>query len=128
MKVEIRKPTNEDLSRFKECLALDGDHIGQDPDQWTSAPGEFMVFHDDKGNRAWLRIERVLRVSLQHDQKAPKSATRSILYNAFHWILGMARSSGYSEVIFESRAPRLIQFLQKLFGVKPVESNFSVRT
>ena len=124
----LRKPTKDDLVRFKECLAADTDHAGQDADSWTAEPGEFMVFFDGKGNRAWIRIERVLRISLQHDQQVSQRATARILYKAFFWILGQSRESHFTEIVFESRAMRLIQFLQKLFGVKSVEANYSVRT
>src|SRR6266704_7087503 len=115
--IDLRSATTDDLARFKECLAADADHAGQDADSWTAEPGELLVFYDEKGNRVWMRLERVLRVSLQHDQECSKSATRSLLYKAFHWVLGSARQSLFCEVIFESRAERLIQFLQKLFGV-----------
>jgi hypothetical protein len=116
------------LARFKECLAADIDHAGQDADSWLAEPGEFMVLYDEKGNRAWMRIERVLRVSLQHDQECSKSATRSLLYKGFRWVLGSARQSLFSEIVFESRAERLIQFLKKLFGVQPVKENYHLRT
>lgn len=112
--------------RFKQCLALDADHGQQDPDLWTASPGEFWTFYDEKGNRVWVRIERVLRVSIQHDDAVSRKAQVSLLYKAFFWLAGMARNSGFAEVIFESRAVRLIQFLQKLFGVKPVEDNYSL--
>jgi hypothetical protein len=125
LKVEIRKPTPDDLARFKECLALDEAHAGQDPDEWTAAPGEFMVFYDEQGRRVWCRVERVLRVSMQHEKS---KRTALIINQGLRWVIGQARKAGYSEVLFESRAPRLIQFLQKLFGVKPVEGNFYVRT
>jgi hypothetical protein len=126
--IQIRKPTEDDLLRFKECLAADSDHSGQDPDLWSAEPGEFWTFCDSKGNRLWVRMERVLRISIQHDQQSSKIAMMKILYKAFHWLLGSARQSQFSELIFESRASRLIQFLQKLFGVKAVEANYSVRT
>jgi hypothetical protein len=124
----MRKPTEADLARFKECLAADPDHGKQDGDSWTEAPGEFLVFYDEKGNRIWIRIERALRVHIQHDHDVPRKALIVLLYKAFHWLAGSARNSGFVEVIFESRATRLIQFLQKLFGVKPVEENYYLRT
>jgi hypothetical protein len=128
MKIDLRKPTEEDLARFRECLVADPDHTSQDPDEWLAGPSEMLVFYDTKGNRVWIRIERVLRVSLQHDPRCSKAATASILYKAFHWLVGSARQSMFTEIVFESRAHRLIQFLQKLFGVKPLEENFHLRT
>ena len=123
----IRQPTEEDLERFKVCLEADPDHKGQDPEDWTGPGGEFMVVYDERGNRLFLRIERALRVSIQHDPQYSRLGTSRILYKAFHWLLSQSRQSGFSEVVFESRAPRLIQFLTKLFGVKPVE-DYRVRT
>jgi hypothetical protein len=126
--IHIRKPTEDDLLRFKECLAADPDHAGQDAELWSAEPGEFWTFCDAKGNRLWVRMERVLRISIQHDQRSSKIAMMKILYKAFHWLLGSARQSQFSELIFESRANRLIQFLQKLFGVEPVKENYHLRT
>jgi hypothetical protein len=128
MSVDLRKPTEDDLARFKECLAADPDHGQQDADAWTAAPGEFMVFFSEKGERVFVRIERVLRVSLQDDPELPLKARVSLLYKTFCWLAGSARNNGFAEVVFESRAPRLIQFLQKLFGVKPLKENFHLRT
>lgn len=126
--IDLRKPTEEDIARFKECLAADPFHHEQDADTWLADDGELLVFYDGKGNRVWIRIERVLRVSLQHDQNVSKGRMAALLYKAFHWMLGTARQSKYTEIIFESNASSLIAFLQKLFGIKPVESNFHVRT
>lgn len=128
MKVEIRKPTEDDLVRFKECLATDSDHASQDADSWAAVPGEFMVIFDERGNRVWVRIERVLRVSFQHDPETPRKQLVSLIYKGLYFVIGSARSKDFSEVIFESRAGRLIQFLQKLFGFKPVEENYHLRT
>ena len=126
--MNLRKATEEDLQRFKECLAADPDHGEQDPDAWTAPPGEFMVFFDENGNRVFARIERVLKVSMQHDPGCRKRNTAAIIHNGFHWLLGRARENGFSEVIFESRAPRLIRFLGKLFGAEPVRETYCVRT
>lgn len=103
---------------------MDADHAKQDADEWTAAPGEFMVFYDERGNRVFCRIEKVLRVSIQHENR--KAA--HIINQGFRWLLGAARSSGCTEVLFESHAPRLIQFLQKLFGFERLKRQFSVRT
>lgn len=124
MKVELRKPTDDDIVRFRECLAADPDHASQSADDWLVG-GEFMVFHDDKGNRAWVRIEKVLRVSMQHE---PSRRAAVIINEGLRWVIGAARNSGFSEVVFESRAPRLIHFLQKLFGFERLKRQYSVRT
>ncbi len=89
-------------------------------------PGEFLVFaeHD---TRVWVRIERVLRVHIQHDPESKTRATASLIYKGFSWIQSAARNAGYSEVIFESKAPSLIRFVKKLFGFEPVEANYHVR-
>jgi hypothetical protein len=126
--VDLRKPTEADLARFKECLAADEYHKEQDADSWAAAPGELMTFFDTKGNRVWVRIEKVLRVSIQHDPETSRKALVAILYKGFSWLQGQARKEGFSEVIYQSRAPRLIAFLAKVFGFKPVTDNFHVWT
>lgn len=126
MNIDMRKPTEADLVRFKECLAVDADHGKQDMDAWTAAPGEFWTFYDEQENKVWVRIERVLRVSIQHDPAVARNRQASLFYKAFFWLAGSARSSGFTEVIFESRAVRLIRFVKKLFGVLPLEDTYSL--
>lgn len=128
MRVDIRKPTEDDLARFKECLASDADHSKQDIDAWLAGPGEFWTFYDQAGNRVWVRIERVLRVHFQHDHETPRRELVSLIYKGISWVIGAAREKQFEEVLFESRATRLILFLEKLFGFTPVEANFHLRT
>jgi hypothetical protein len=125
--VRLRKPTPDDLKRFNECLASDPDHVGQDADSWLAEPGEFWTFYNGD-TRVWCRVERVLRVSIQHDQDCPRKAIAPLIYKGFAWILGMARQKGFTEIIFESKAPRLILFIQKLFGFEPVRNHFHLRS
>ena len=126
MRVDLRRPTEEDLARFRECLAADADHALQDADTWITPPGEFMTFYDEAGNRLWVRIEKVLRISIQHDQDVPLKALPRLLHQSFAWLFGAARNSQFTEIIFESRAKRLIQFVKKHFGVEPVTDNYHV--
>ena len=128
MKVDLRKATADDISRFKECLRADPEHAKQIPDEWVSKPGEFLVFYDEKGNRVWARVELAVRISVQHDHKVSPLITANILYHGLRWIMGRSRNMGYTEVIFESRANRLIQFFQKRFGFEPVRENYHVWT
>jgi hypothetical protein len=126
--VDLRKATPADLERFRECLAADPDHAGQDAEEWTAAPGELVVFYDEHENRVFVRLERVLRVSIQHDPATPKRAITEIIYKGFSWLQSSARSAGFTEVVFESRAERLIRFVKKLFGFEPIRENYYVRT
>lgn len=126
--IQLRKPTEDDMSRFQACLTADQDHARQNAEAWTAPPGEFFAFYDQKGNRVWVRLERVLRVHFQHDPETPRRELASLIYRGMAWVVGEARKKNFEEVIFESRATRLIQFLEKLFGFKPVEGNFHLRT
>lgn len=126
--VQLRKPTEDDLQRFLQCLATDADHKAQNADAWTLPPGEFFVLYDRQGNRVWVRLERMIRVHFQHDHETPRKELVTLIYKGMSWVIGSAREKQFEEVIFASRAPRLIAFLQKLFGFAPVEGNYSVRT
>jgi hypothetical protein len=126
--MNLRKPTDQDILRFKECLLADEYHCTQKVEDWLAVPGEFMVFFDEEENRVFVRIEHVLRVHFQHDQKVPRRKLIPIIYKAFFWLMGMARNKQFSELIFESRSKSLILFIEKLFGTKPVEANYFVRT
>jgi hypothetical protein len=128
MKIDLRKPTREDITRFKECLSADEHHAKQDADSWLAEPGEFMVFFDGEGNRVWVRIERVLRVSFQHDPATPRKELVNLVYKGLYWVIGSAREKQFAEVIFESKAPRLIQFVRKMFGFEPITETYIVRT
>jgi hypothetical protein len=123
--IDLRKPTPEDLERFRECLAADPDHIGQDADEWIK--GELITFFDEQGNRVWVKVEPVLRLSIQHDQAAPKEALREIIYKGFAWLQGAARQKGCAEVIFESTAKPLIAFCRRRFGFAQRKNDYSTR-
>lgn len=126
--MNLRKPLDEDIIRLRECLIADEYHCNQTVEDWLATPGEFMVMADDEGHRVFVRIERVLRVHFQHDQKVPRRKLVPLIYKAFHWLMGSARTNEFSEVIFESRAKSLVLFIEKLFGTKPAENNYYVRT
>lgn len=126
--MDLRKPTEDDLQRFKECLAAEPSHVEQDADKWTAPPGEFWTFFDVEGNRCWVRIERVLRIHFQHDQAVERKKIIPLIYQGFAWLIGEARSKGYEEVIFQSTEPRLVAFCKKLFGFKAVSNQYHVRT
>lgn len=126
--IGIRKPNEDDLKRFAECLAADKDHKGQTPDEWQAEGGEFWVFYDEENNRVWIRLERALRIHFQHDPAIPRRRLAPIVYKGLAWVIGAARSKKFQEVIFHSTEPRLIAFCKKLFGFKPVENNHNVRT
>lgn len=126
MSVDLRQATAEDFARFKWCLSQDDAHKTQDAEDWRSAPGEFMTVYDNFGNRQWLRIERVLRVSIQHDPDSSRKTTLGIFREGFRWLMESARNNGYTEILFESKAPKLIKLAGKVFGLKPLENNFSV--
>jgi len=128
MTVDLRQATEEDFARFKWCLSQDDAHREQDAEDWRSAPGEFMTFYDQRGNRVWVRIERVMRISIQHDPNVSKQATSKILYRGSRWLMGEARKKGFTELIFESRAPRLVQFFKTLLGFQRLRANYSVRS
>jgi hypothetical protein len=128
MTVDLRQATEEDFARFKWCLSQDEAHREQDAEDWRSAPGEFMTFYDQRGNRVWVRIERVMRISIQHDPDVSKQATSKILYNGLRWLMGEARQKGFSELVFESTAPRLVRFFKTLFGFNRLRNNYSVRS
>ena len=125
--IDLRQPTEEDFARFKWCLSQDEAHKEQDADDWKAAPGELMTFFDQRGNRVWVRIERVMRISIQQDPDASVQATSKILFRGFRWLMGEARRKGFEEIVFESRAPRLIQFFKTLFGFERARNTFYVR-
>lgn len=126
--INLRKPTEDDLARFKECLGRDAEHCNQKVEDWTDEYGEFMVFYDQHGNRVWVRLERVLRVHFQHDDAVPRKEQVSLIYRGMQWVVGAARNKKFTEVVFQSRALRLIKFLHKLFGFEPVSGNYYLRT
>lgn len=124
--IQLRKPTEQDIERFKECLAADEYHKDQDPDVWIKEPGELMTFFDKHNNRVWVRIEKVLRVHVQHDPATPDSKQVFLFHKAFAWLQGMARISGFSEVLFKSTAQPLIAFFMKRFGFAATKDEYSV--
>jgi hypothetical protein len=123
--ISVRKPSTEDVDRLKQCLAADGWHSAQDPAWWVSAPGELLVFVDERGHRVFARLEHAIRVHLQHDQDVPKLSTARILRDGSKRLRQFAAQAGVVELLFDSRAEKLIKFCAHL-GFKPLRDNFSI--
>lgn len=122
----MRKATAADEARFRESLAYDQDHAGQDADKWLAEPGEFMVFYDEIGHRVFVRIEKCLRIHIQPELDVKKRDLIPILLAGLRWVMGQSREQRYTEILYESKTPKLISFFGKLFGFKPVENTFKV--
>lgn len=122
---DLRQATEEDLLRFKECLARDEYHQGTDPLWWTGQPGEFMVFFNGKGDRVWVRIEKVLRIHMQHDPASDKADVAPMLLHIGHWLEETARSSGFAELILMSTARPLIAFIKRRLGYRDAKNEYT---
>lgn len=125
MSVSVRDPNEADRERLRECLAQDVWHNLQDPERWLT-DDRLRVFYDTNGHRVFVRLESVLRIHLQTEPDSPKHRIAGILINGFEGLAKWAHKKGFSEIVFESKAPELITFLEKRCGFKKLESDYSL--
>ena len=126
-KIGIRKPNVEDIEHFKECLKLDPYHPHSTPDFWTMPTGEMFVFYDEDGNRLYARIEKILRIHMEHDPNTPRRKQAKLISALHAYFRDKGAQAGFVELIFDSIAPKLREFCKKHFGFKDVENNLTER-
>jgi hypothetical protein len=126
MKLELRPTSNEDLKHLETCLAKDPFHGGQTVENWKGNTGELITFYDEKGPIFHTKMERVLRVHIQFDGSETRRNAIT-LSEGFKWLKETARKQGFTEIVFESVNPPLIEFCKKHFGFLPASNDFSVK-
>jgi hypothetical protein len=125
MAINVRKPSDEDLSRLRECLVADEHHKLQDPDWWSKDEDALHVFFDENGNRVWVKVESVLRLHIQHDPDASKLASARIMKQGLAGLRIWAAQNSFRQILFQSTAEPLIKFCQRL-GFRKTDSDYSV--
>ena len=110
-----RKEDHEAL--LSEWIAADPYHTGQTADDWLRAkPGvENLLVIDKEGPLIFLRCSNAMRIDMQFAPNSSREIRRRIgmaLASGLPWLAAQARSRNYREMIFESRSPGLVKYLQ----------------
>jgi len=115
-KIGIRKPSVEDIEHFERCLAADPYHPNSTPEFWMSPTGEAYTFYDEDGNRVYVRVEKVLRLHMEHDPETPRRKQIKLISAVHAYFRDKGAQAGFVELIFDSVAPQLVAFCKKYFG------------
>jgi hypothetical protein len=116
-----RKDDHEAL--LSEWIAADPYHTGQTADAWLRArPGvENLLLIDKKGPLFFLRCSNVMRTDIQFAPNEMSEGSREIrrrigdaLASGLPWLAAQARSRNFREMMFESKSPRLVRYLEGL--------------
>jgi hypothetical protein len=106
----------EDSELLREWIAADPDHAGR-----TTAAGwlhpaagvENLLLVDREGPLLFLRCANAMRLDIQF---SPGNRMRmaGALLSGLPWLAEQARDRGYAQMIYESRSPRLVKFLERI--------------
>lgn len=101
---------------LEEWIAADPDHAGRvDAAAWlASANGvQNLLCVDRAGPLLFLRCSNALRLDIQFSPGSERRTART-LRTGLPWLAGEFRKQGYRELIYESRSPRLVRFLERI--------------
>src|ERR1035437_4384038 len=114
--MRMRDLNEEDKALFREWMLADKDHDGLNPDDWFSK--KLLVFEDDDGVGAFVRINPVARIDLQMDTKKPLINAR-IVNSCFPMLEGFLAAAGCIKIEFDSKVKSLVNFFtSKRFGFR----------
>lgn len=113
-----RSVTEKDRTKLAEWIAVDLDHAKTcTPDFWLPAEkpdGTIRVAFDDTlGTALFVRGEKILRLHIQFPPEKWRNSKSLIKFIPI--IEADARKHGFTQIIWESTSPGLIQFTEK-FG------------
>jgi hypothetical protein len=108
------KETDKDL--FCEWMLADDDHKDLNPDDWLSK--KLLVFEDDAGIAAFIRINPAARIDMQMDTKKPLRNAKALSVG-FPMLECFLSKAGCLKIEFDSKVKALVAFFtSKRFGFK----------
>lgn len=110
-------------ANFAEHGSLLGTWIAADPDHagrtqaaiWLEprAGVQNLIAVDQEGPLLFLRCSNAMRLDIQFAPESQLRTARALL-SGLPWLAEEFRKQGYRELIFESRAARLVNFLERM--------------
>lgn len=97
-------------------IAADADHAGKvNAAKWLErVPGvENIIVIDRHAPLFFLRCSNAMRLDIQFAPNADRRIAMA-LQTGLPWLANEARARTYRELIYESRSPRLIRFLERI--------------
>lgn len=113
--MKYRILSEEDRQPLTDWIAADEAHSETcTPDFWLSAPGgvaQSWAVEDEQGTLFYVRAENVLRLHIQF----PPEKSKRLLKGVADFAIQIAQDARekYKQIIFESKSPALIRFLEK---------------
>jgi hypothetical protein len=103
----MRDFKDEDKTLLCEWMLADDDHKELKPDDWISK--KLLVFEDEDGVAAFVRINPVARIDLQMDTKKTLRNAK-IISKGFPMLEGFLSTAGCLKIEFDSKVKSLVAF------------------
>lgn len=116
--MEMRAITGDDRDLLARWLSTDPHHSGMTPEMFLAEPSDLVMFRDHIGDVIATRLTTSLRLGVQFDV-TQKARNAFLLGPAFALVMEKARRDKFSEIIFESTSPSLVDFCCKRLGFVP---------
>ena len=112
----IRDLKETDKELFKKWMLSDEDHKDLKPEDWLSK--KLLVFEDEDGIAAFIRLNLVARIDMQMDTRKPLRNAKA-LKTGFPMLEGFLAKAGCLKIEFDSKVKSLISFFtNKRFGFR----------
>lgn len=122
----IRKASaTDDRALLEEWIARDTDHAGRTTaEAWLAeTPGVQNLLVSDRWSPVlFVRLSNAMRIDMEFAPAVSRSRLAYTLATGVPWLAGKLRDQAYRELIYESRAPRLVSFFEGMgFCESPTE-------
>jgi hypothetical protein len=125
--VTDRALTSDDLGYLEASLAKD-EHHHETPVTFFTQPGTITkVYEDEKGTVAFARAAKSLRIDVQFCDNADKRRNAAVLIEGLKSLGPMAKSNGFTEVVFTTNVEQLANFGRDALGYEIVPDQYVLR-
>lgn len=119
--MKIRELTSDDIVALKVAIRRDEFH----PGEWgvqhffsqPKCPVASSVIEDDQGPVAFVRFTKTLRISCVWNDGADHSRNARAIMFGIRQAIERARASGFSEIVIQTKHPKLAEFLTRVIGM-----------
>lgn len=115
---ELRRISPSDDALLCDALKRDQYHEGTKP-EFFYAPGSLCnLYSDEQGPVVFVRGTKALRLDMQFIDNDDDSRNGRMLMEGFPGVVAQAKAAGFTELVFTSNSPKLIEFCKDKMGFK----------
>lgn len=124
--IKIRDFTSDDVPALSRAIDSDNFHPGEwRVENFTPQPGvDTNVIEDQTGPIAFVRFTKTLRISCIWNDGKDTRRNASAIIQGIQDAIRRARVSGFSEIVIQTKHPRLASFLEQIMGMTKSDGEY----